>query len=393
MHAPREHQLYIGGQWVKPAGGEAEAVINPATEEVIGLAALAGPGEIEAVLASAREAFDRGPWPRMSMDERIAMLARLIAWLEQNAEGLRQLIMAETGSVQPFTRTMQFATGIEHAHHYLELARRQSPLNLPLEPVARPDGTTLMGGGVALRDPVGVCLAITPFNVPFTLNLGKAIPALVMGNTVILKPSPLTPFSALVMAEAAAAAGLPAGVFNVVNGGLEAGESLTTDPRVDLITFTGSDRVGSLIQAQAAPTLKRCIMALGGKSAMIVRADGDIAAAAQNALGSLTLNAGQACAAMTRLVVHNSVRAQFVEQLVAMFRATKIGDPADPASRMGPLIRSSARDRVVALVAAASAGGAKLVAGGRNPPHCRRGFFYEQTLLDEEDNSFAIARD
>ncbi|MGI9362833.1 MAG: aldehyde dehydrogenase family protein, partial [Parasphingorhabdus sp.] len=203
MHAPHEHQLYIGGEWITPASREVEIVINPATEEGIGLAALAGPAEIEMALSAAREAFDRGPWPRMTVEQRIAILTQMIDWLEQHTEGIRPLIMAETGSVQPFTRTMQFATGIEHARHYLELARRQSPLNLPLEPVARPDGTTMVGGGVAVRDPVGVCLAITPFNVPFTLNLGKAIPALVMGNTVILKPSPNTPFSALVLAEAA----------------------------------------------------------------------------------------------------------------------------------------------------------------------------------------------
>ncbi len=393
MHIPREGQLYINGAWVKPAGGAAEAVINPATEEIIGHAALAGTGEIESAITTARAAFDHGPWPRLSIERRCAVLSRLVDWLEERAEGLRALIMAETGSVQPFTRTMQFATGLEHARHYLELARRMVPQNLPLEPVARPDGTTMMGGGVALRDPVGVCLAITPFNVPFTLNLGKAIPALVMGNTLILKPSPLTPFSALVLAEAAEAAGLPGGVFNVVNGGLDAGEKLTTDPRVDLVTFTGSDRVGALIQAQAAPTLKRCIMELGGKSAMIVRADGDIEAAAQNALGSLTLHAGQACAAMTRLVVHNSIRAAFVDRLTALFRATRIGDPADPLSRMGPLIRAGARDRVASMVDAAVRDGAKLVTGGRIPESCQRGFFYEPTLFDDVDNSWPIARE
>ncbi|MGI9363493.1 MAG: aldehyde dehydrogenase family protein, partial [Parasphingorhabdus sp.] len=176
-------------------------------------------------------------------------------------------------------------------------------------------------------------------------------------------------------------------------GGLDAGEMLTTDRRVDLVTFTGSDRVGALIQAQAAPTLKRCIMELGGKSAMIVRSDGDIAAAAQNALGSLTLNAGQACAAMSRLVVHNSIRARFVDQLTEMFRNTKIGDPADPASRMGPLIRAGARDRVVSMVDGAIQQGAKLVTGGRIPPSCTRGFFYEPTLFDDVDNSWPIAQE
>jgi acyl-CoA reductase-like NAD-dependent aldehyde dehydrogenase len=214
-----------------------------------------------------------------------------------------------------------------------------------------------------------------------------------MGNTVILKPSPLTPLSAFIIAQAAHAAGLPPGVFNVINGDLEVGETLTTDPRVDLITFTGSDRVGAAIQAQAAPTLKRCIMELGGKSAMIVRADGNIGAAAQNALSSLTFHAGQACAAMTRFVVHNSVRAEFVARLGELFRAVKIGDPADPATRMGPLIRAAARDRVQALVDSAIGDGAKLITGGRIPAGFDRGFFYEPTLFDEVDNNWRVAQE
>lgn len=393
MIAALENRLYIAGEWVTPAEGGCEPVINPATEECIGEAALAGPREVEAVLTSARHAFDAGPWRRMPVRERIALLARMIDWLEQRAEGVRALIMAETGSVQPFLRTMQFATGIDHARHYLEIAARQEPENLPLESVPRPDGSTMVGGALVVRDPVGVCLAITPFNVPFMLDLGKCIPALVMGNTVILKPSPLTPFSALVIAAAAHDAGLPAGVFNVVNGDAAASETLTTDPRVDLITFTGSDRVGAMIQAQAAPTLKRCIMELGGKSAMIVCDDGNLAAAAQNAHGSLTLNAGQACAAMTRLVVHNAVRPQFVQMLTDLFARTRIGDPADPESRMGPLIRAAARDRVAAMVDRARDDGARLVAGGRIPPSCSRGFFYEPTLFDDVSNSWPIARE
>lgn len=393
MHIPPQGKLYIGGEWIVPAGVGSEAVINPATEAVIGHAGLAGPTEIEVALATARAAFDTGPWPRMKTAQRAAILDAMCDWIEARADDLRILIATETGSIQPFARSMQFATGLEHARHYIELARRQAPQPLPLEPVAMPDGTTMVGGGLAVREPVGVCLAITPFNVPFMLNLGKAVPALAMGNTVILKPSPLTPFSALILAEAADAAGVPPGVFNVVNGDLAAGEKLTTDPRVDLVTFTGSDRVGAAIQAQAAPTLKRCIMELGGKSAMIVRADGNLEAAAQAALGSLTFHAGQACAALTRLVVHNSVRPQFVERLAELFRAVKIGDPADPTTRMGPLIRAAARDRVQDLVDSACGDGATLVTGGRIPAGLDRGFFYEPTLFDDVDNGWRVAQE
>lgn len=393
MQIAHEGQLYIGGEWVTPSSGVTEPVLNPATEAVIGEAGLAGPAEVEAALATARDAFDAGSWPRLRMEERISKLAAMCDWLEARADAIRALLTAETGSIQPFTRSMQYATAIEHARHYLKLAAQIAPLPLPLEPVERPDGTTMLGGGVAVREPVGVCLAITPFNVPFMLNLGKAVPALVMGNSVILKPSPLTPYSALIVAEAAEAAGIPPGVLNVINGDPAAGARLTSDPRVDLITFTGSDRVGAAIQAQAASTLKRCIMELGGKSAMIVRADGDINAAAQAATASLTQHAGQVCAGMTRLVVHNSVRAAFVEHLGDMFREVRIGDPADPTSRMGPLIRASARDRVQTLVDSALSDGATLVTGGRIPAGFDCGFFYEPTLFDGVDNSWRVARE
>lgn len=392
LDSAHEGRLYIAGEWVAPAGGS-EDVINPATEAVIARAGLAGPGDVEAALATARAAFDTGPWPRLSVEERAARISAMCDWIETRAESLRALIAAETGSIQPFARTMQFAAGLEHARHYIELARRQQPQPLPLEPVVQADGSVMLGSGVAVRDPVGVCLAITPFNVPFMLNLGKTVPALLMGNTAILKPSPLTPLSAMIVAEAADAAGLPPGVLNVINGDLAVGEALTTDPRVDLITFTGSDRVGAAIQAQAAPTLKRCIMELGGKSAMIVRADGDIEAAARNALGSLTFHAGQACAAMTRLVIHNSVRSEFTALLASMFKAVVIGDPADPATRMGPLIRNEARERVQGLVDSALADGATLVSGGRIPAGFDRGFFYEPTLFDNVDNSWRVARE
>ncbi|MDB5672428.1 MAG: aldehyde dehydrogenase [Alphaproteobacteria bacterium] len=388
----RAPALFIHGAWTA-AGGGTEAVINPATEQVIGHAAIAGPADVEAAVASARHAFDKGPWPRMNAEERASILSAMLEIFERRGDEIRALITAEAGSVQPMTRTMQFATGIDHARYYIELARRPAITPLPVELVDTPDGRRMLGAGVKVREPVGVCLAITPFNVPFMLNVTKCFAALATGNAVILKPSPLTPFEAFVVAEAAEEAGLPPGILNVVNGGIETGEALTRDPRIDLVTFTGSDRVGAAIQAQAAPTLKRCVLELGGKSALIVRADGDLKAAATSALASLTLHAGQACAAFTRLLVHESVRAEFVSMLTAMFRAVPIGDPADPKSRMGPLIRGAQRDRVESMVDRAVRDGVKLVTGGRRPTGLSRGFYYEPTLFDGVDNQSPIARE
>jgi acyl-CoA reductase-like NAD-dependent aldehyde dehydrogenase len=210
---------------------------------------------------------------------------------------------------------------------------------------------------------------------------------------VVLKPSPYTPIEALILGEIAEEVGLPNGVLNIVTGDIEAGQLLTTDKRVDLISFTGSDKVGSMIQAQAAPTLKRCLMELGGKSALIVRADADIQQAAMAGLGGFTVHCGQGCALLTRHLVHNSVRAQYVETLKAMLAHVKIGNPADPTVNYGPLIREVARTRTENYVEIARSEGATLVAGGKRPAGLDKGFYYEPTLFDGVSNASRIAQE
>jgi aldehyde dehydrogenase (NAD+) len=311
----------------------------------------------------------------------------------RRADEIRALITAETGSTRQMTDGFQFAVALEHGQFYIDHGQRSPVTALPAEITTNVAGQKTLGLGMMVREPVGVCVAITPSNVPFMMNVSKCFAALIMGNTVTLKPSPLTPFLALVVAEAADEAGLPEGVFNAINGDASVGEALTTDRRVDLVTFTGSDRVGASIQSQAAATLKRCVLELGGKSALIVCEDGDVSAAARSALTSLTLHAGQACAATTRLLVHNSIRRQFVDTLVGLFQGTKIGNPADPDVRMGPLIRAAQRERVEMFVESGRRDGGSLVTGGRRPPALQRGFFYEPTLFDEVDNQWRIARE
>jgi aldehyde dehydrogenase (NAD+) len=214
-----------------------------------------------------------------------------------------------------------------------------------------------------------------------------------MGNTVVLKPSPYTPLEALVLGEAAEAAGLPPGVLNVVTGGTEVGTMLTADPRVDLVSFTGSDAVGARILAQAAPTLKRVLLELGGKSALIVRADADIEAATDAGVFATTNQAGQGCVLWTRHLVHNAVKDAYVGRLTEKLSAVVVGDTADPATTMGPLIRESQRARVSGYVEKGLAEGGTLVLGGRRPAHCERGFFYEPTLFTDVDNRSTIAQE
>jgi aldehyde dehydrogenase (NAD+) len=250
-----------------------------------------------------------------------------------------------------------------------------------------------LGVGVVSREPAGVVAAITPYNFPFFLNISKLVPALVVGCTVVLKPSPYTPFQALILGEIAEEVGLPKGVFSVVTGGAEVGEALTTDRRVDLVSFTGSDAVGARIQAQSAPTLKRVLLELGGKSALIVRADADIRQAAMMGISVFTVHSGQGCSLLTRQLVHNSIRKQYVEAVREIIAGLKIGDPNDPTVAIGPLIREVARERTERYVALGREQGAKLIIGGARPEGLDKGFFFQPTVFDDVDNKSRLAQE
>jgi acyl-CoA reductase-like NAD-dependent aldehyde dehydrogenase len=377
-------KLYINGAWEQADGGT-EDVLNPATEQVIGRAPLGDTNAAHAAIGAARHAFDHGPWPLLKMADRAEALRRMHAALLARRAQIVALIVAEVGCAQGITNAMQVDAPLTHLLSALDHATRDPTLRLPVEitpnPVA-PDGLRILGGTTVVREPIGVVAGITGYNFPFLLNLAKIVPALLAGNTLVLKPSPFTPFSALLFGEIATEAGLPPGVLNIVTGGADVGGVLTTDPRVDLVSFTGSEAVGIAIMQQAAPTLKRVHLELGGKSALIVRVDADIQRAATSAVAILSVNAGQGCALLTRLLVHNSVRRQFVEIAKAVAGYWKIGDPSDPAVLMGPLIRESQRDE-----------GARLVHGGGRPAGLSRGFFTEITLFDDVDNRMAIAQE
>lgn len=385
--------LYIDGEWVTPVGGVFADVINPATEEVIGRAPVGGRGEVDQAIAAARDAFDRGPWPRLTIGERVAYLQKLHAYLMSKQDDIVGLIIREAGATAAVGRFLHFGIPMKHAAYLLKEAQRIEPSASPIEITPSPTGTRVLGTAVTVHDPIGVVAAITPYNFPFFLNVIKLFHALTMGNTLVLKPSPFTPFEALVLGEAAEAIGLPHGVLNIVTGDIDAGQLLTSDRRIDMVTFTGSDKVGASIAAQAAQTLKKVHLELGGKSALIVRADANLPAAAQAGLNGFTIHCGQGCALTTRHLVHNSVRAQYVEMLAAMAGGIKVGDPADPTVTMGPLIRAQARERVERYVAEGRAAGARLVIGGKRPAGLERGFFFAPTLFDDVDNRSTIAQE
>jgi aldehyde dehydrogenase (NAD+) len=377
-------QLFYDGRWQQSAGAGVLSVINPATEEVLGTVASGDASDAGAAIAAARAAFDDGPWPRLSGAERARFIRRFRDSLAARVDDISAMVIAEVGTTVAATRSHQVGLPIEHLEYWADMAARPD-----MEPVA-PRGT---GNWVIRREPVGVVAAITAYNFPFLLNVMKVGPALAGGNTVVLKPSPYTPYSALVLAEAASEADLPPGVLNVVPGNVEVGTTLTTDPRVDLVSFTGSDTVGAAIMAQAAPTLKKVVLELGGKSPLIVRHDADLALAAKVGLQNFTFHAGQGCALCTRHLVHRSVHEEYVARVGDLGSQLVIGDPADPVTQMGPLIRPVAVERTDGYVREAVAQGAQVALGGRRPPDRKVGYFYEPTLLTDVKNSWPVAQE
>jgi aldehyde dehydrogenase (NAD+) len=382
-------RLFVDGRWRDGAG--LDEIPNPATGAPVGKAPVGSAADAADAVAAARRAFDEGSWSRLAPKERAAALAAFAAVLERETANLISLVVAEAGATVGAALSHQVTLPLQHLAWWVEQAGRERIEALAPKVTTRSDGSTWLGSYVVRHPPVGVVAAITPFNFPFFLNVWKVGPALAAGNTVVLKPSPFTPFSALVLAAAAETADLPPGVLNVVTGGPEVGHLLTTDPAVDMVTFTGSDVVGAAIMGQASPTLKRVLLELGGKSALIVRADADLDLAAATGGHHLTFQAGQGCALCTRHLVHRSVVDEYTARLVDRLRGIRVGDPSDPAVGMGPMIRPSALSRVEGYVDAALADGAGLATGGRRPA-APGGWFYEPTVLTGVDNTWPVAR-
>ena len=386
-------RLYING---KAEAGAAEIpLINPATEEAVCRVGAASIEQIQQAIGAARNAFDNGEWPRLSKRERTAVLVRMLDYFGNNAERIRRLIVTETGCpsngpIMGAQWDLPLANTREILDYYLTLPEFEQN---PVPVLQRISASGAFVESLKRYVPVGVVSAITAYNFPFFLNVWKVIPALMTGNTVVLRPSPLTPLTALTFAEAAEAAGLPAGVLNVIiDGGHEGGMLMTTDPRVDMVTFTGSTHVGELVAAQAAKGIKRVQLELGGKSAQIYLPD-RLDAASGAALSVCLSHSGQGCVLGTRVFVPNEAKAAVLEQMAASVANLKLGDPFDPATQMGPVVSAAQRERCERYVAAAVAAGGRVVTGGKRPAHLDRGFFFEPTVLDLPDNRNPAAQD
>lgn len=369
-------RIFVDGAWRESRSGETTEVVNPATGSVVGTVPAGSGADAEAAVIAARTAFDEGPWPRLGADERARVLYRFMDALESVQTEIGAVIRAEAGALDSLIAGVHFGVGPARFRYAVDASRSELGQMTPLR--SGPDG--IVGATAVLREPVGVVAAITPFNFPLYLNLVKLGPALAAGNTLVLKPSPLTPLEGLIAGAAAEEAGLPPGVVNVVTGGADVGEGLVTHPAVDMVSFTGSDATGARIVAATAPSLKRVVLELGGKSALVVRADADVDAAATTAFASFTLHAGQGCVLLTRHIVHQEVVGAFVDAVAERAGRAVIGDPGNPSTTLGPLVSEQQRQRVHSYVEDSRAQGASIRFGGEVP--AGPGFFYPPTLIE-----------
>jgi acyl-CoA reductase-like NAD-dependent aldehyde dehydrogenase len=386
----RSYQLYIDGAWQDSDGREDIKVVNPATEEVIGRVPQATRTDAVRAVEAARRAFDQGPWPTMSVKERSAVLLRMAEVMESRRSEIIELNMREAGSVRWLAESIQTGFPLANFRDMAERAMLGFEWERPMRPTIAPGAG--IGQGVIRREPFGVAALISAYNFPFFLNAMKLAPALAAGCTVVLKPAPATPLEAFLFAEFAEEAGLPPGVLNVVTGDVEAGRELTTHPMVDMVSFTGSDTVGRQVYAQAAPSMKKVVLELGGKSANIICADGDLSRAVADVIMGITVHAGQGCSLLTRTLVHESRKDELIEMVTAQLDGIRVGDPFDPKTGMGPLISAAQREKVEALIRTGTEEGARIAFGGGRPADQEKGFFVEPTLFVDVDNSMTIAR-
>jgi aldehyde dehydrogenase (NAD+) len=386
IKAPIRHadRFYIGGQWVTPSSSDTINVIDSHTEEVYLTVAEARAADMDRAISAARAAFDDGPWPRLTHQERAGYLRALGAEVVRRSADIAEMWPRESGVIAAIAAGAAY--GARHTFdYYADLAG-----TFEWERPARP---ARGGFGLVVKEPVGVVGAIIPWNAPMGLISMKLSPALLAGCTVILKSSPEAPGEGYLIAEAAEAVGLPAGVLNVVTADREVSELIVRDHRVDKITFTGSTAAGRRIASLCGERIARCTLELGGKSAAVILDDADIETAAAALAQAECLLSGQVCASLTRIVVTQTRHDAMVEALAAAFSQVKVGDPFDPSTQMGPLAAERQRTRVEGYIAKGIEAGAALATGGGRPKDLERGWYVEPTVFGNVDNASVIAQE
>ena len=385
MNKPVPNRLWIGNEWAGAADGATFATVNPATEEVIAEVAEAGAADIDRAVAAARAAFRDPRWRRMNPHRRSRLLWRLADLVDANADELGLTETRDNGKPYFEARRIDVPSVAQTLRYYAGLADKVQGDTVPVP------GPFL---NYTLREPVGVVGAIIPWNFPLSMAAWKVAPALACGNTVVLKPAEQTPLTALRFGELAAEAGFPPGVLNVVPGfGETAGAALVRHPGVDAISFTGSTGVGRIIMGEAAATLKKVSLELGGKSPNIVFADADLKVAVKGASTGVFYGKGEVCAAGSRILVERAVHDEFVAGLKERAGKATVGDPMAPTTRLGAIVSEEQLDRVMGYIEAGRRDGANLVAGGERVKVNGRGNFVSAAVFSDVDPAMALARE
>ena len=383
VHIAHPEHLYVGGAWLPAQSGRLIELVSPDTEQVIGHVAEADEADMDAAVAAARAAFDHGPWPSTPPAERIAAFRRIVVHLRARVDELARCWTAQMGGLASFSGPM-------HAGSVAVL----EGIAAIAEGFAFVEQRPSMGAaaGFVVHEPVGVVAAIAPWNGPFGIMANKVAYALLAGCPVIMKPSPETPLEAYIIAEAAEAAGLPAGVVNLVTGHRDASDHLVCNHGVDKVSFTGSTAAGQRIAAVCGERIARCTLELGGKSAALVRDDFPIDIAAKMLAGTITMMSGQVCAMLSRVIVPRARHDQLAEAIAGEMRKVVIGHSDDPATQLGPLAMKRQRDRVEMYIAEGRKV-ADLVCGGGRPAQLNQGYFIEPTLFANVPNDSRIAQE
>ncbi|MEV6371174.1 aldehyde dehydrogenase family protein [Micromonospora musae] len=371
--------LYLDGRWVTPSGASPLPVHNPATEEVIATVPAGTAADVDRAVAAARAAFDG--WAATTPAQRAAHLDRLHAALSARADEIARTVALELGAPLKVASRVQAGLPLTVLHSYVELAAHSA-------------AEETVGNSTVVREPVGVVGAITPWNYPLHQVVAKLAPALAAGCTVVLKPAELTPLVSYLLFDAIHEAGLPPGVVNLVTGtGPVVGEAIAAHPDVDMVSFTGSTATGRRISHLVADRIARVSLELGGKSANVILDDADLVTAVKVGVGNAFLNSGQTCAAWTRMLVHRSRYDEAVELAGKAAAGYRLGDPFDPATRLGPLVSAEQRERVLGHVTRGLADGGRLVAGGPDAPVPDRGWYVAPTVLADVDPESALAQE
>lgn len=385
--AGTDYKMWIDGEWCESVSRESLDSINPATSEVIGTIPRGTEADAHKAVKAARAAFDQGEWPRMSYQDRGDILRQIAQLVREKASDLARLETLDNGKPIKESTLIDIPTAADTFESFASMAGELKGETIPVTPPAV---------SYTRYEPIGVVAQIIPWNYPLLMAAWKLAPALLAGNTVVLKPSTLTSLTALELAQLMEETDIPPGVVNVVTGpGSEIGRALATSPQVDKIALTGSTNTGREVMGLAASNMKKITLELGGKSPTIVLKDADLEAALNGTLATIFLNQGQMCVAGSRLLVHQDIHEEFIQRLVAKAEKIKLGNGLDPETTMGPLISKEHREKVLGYISSGVKQGAKLASGGKVPEGdiFEKGFFLEPTIFDKVDNGMEIAQE